>query len=237
MGFMGDKIDTIFWVETPEGVNLSMRLASLPIRMTAFLLDMLFRLIIFIILAVILGVFGDASQGLFLVALFVLWWFYPVLFEVMRAGMTPGKSIMKIRVLHGNGTPVGWRSSMIRNFLRLADIVASVWGLEFLAMFADSRNRRLGDLAADTIVVYADSQRSKVFLPEVEPLLPPVPLNPEEQKSFITFGERYHMLSKQRQVELAELLEEIHGEKGAEAVKKLYAYSLGLAGGEGVKDS
>ena len=64
-----------------------------------------------------------------------------------------------------------------------------------------------------------------------------MPLNPEEQKSFITFGERYHMLSKQRQVELAELLEEIHGEKGAEAVKKLYAYSLGLAGGEGVKDS
>lgn len=234
---MGDKIDTIFWVETPEGVNLSMRLASLPIRMTAFLLDLIFRVIIFIILAIILGVFGDASQGLFLVAIFILWWFYPVLFEVMRGGMTPGKSIMKIRVLHGNGTPVGWRASMIRNFLRVADVFASVWGLEFIAMFADSRNRRLGDLAADTIVVYADSQRSKVFLPEVEPLLPPVPLNPEEQKSFIAFGERYHLLSKQRQVELAEILEEMHGEKGAVAVKKLYAYSLGLAGGEGVKDS
>ncbi|EDM25831.1 hypothetical protein LNTAR_01452 [Lentisphaera araneosa HTCC2155] len=234
---MGDKIDTIFWVETPEGVNLSMRLASLPIRMTAYLLDFVFKGIIFIALAIILGLFGDASTGLFLVAIFVLWWFYPVLFEVLHQGMTPGKRIMKIRVLHGNGTPVGWRSSMIRNFLRLADMFASIWGLEFLAMFADSRNRRLGDLAADSIVVYADSQRSKVFLPEVEPLLPPVALNPEEQKSFIAFGERYHMLSKQRQVELAEILEEIHGEEGAAAVKKLYAYSLGLAGGEGVKDS
>ncbi|WDE98321.1 RDD family protein [Lentisphaera profundi] len=234
---MGEKIDTIFWVETPEGVNLSMRLASLPVRMTAFLLDLIFRVIIFIVLAIVLGFLGDASQGLILVSIFILWWFYPVLFEVLQKGMTPGKRIMKIRVLHGNGTPVGWKASMIRNFLRLADLMASVWGLEFIAMFADSRNRRLGDLAADTIVVYTDSQRSKVFLPEVMPLLPPVPLNSEEQKSFIAFGERYHMLSKQRQVELAEILEEMHGETGAAAVKKLYAYSLGLAGGEGVKDS
>ena len=234
---MGDKIDTIFWVETPEGINLSMRLASLPIRMTAYLLDLIFRAVFFVVLAIVLSVLGDASQGLFMLVVFILWWFYPVLFEVFYKGMTPGKRIMKIRVLHGNGTPIGWRSSMIRNFLRLADMIFSIWGLEFLAMFADSRNRRLGDLAADSIVVYADSQRSKVFLPEVEPLLPPVALNPEEQKSFISFGERYHMLSKQRQVELAEILEEMHGETGAAAVRKLYSYSLGLAGGEGVKDS
>jgi hypothetical protein len=140
---------------------------------------------------------------------------------------------MKIRVLHGNGTPVGWRSSMIRNFLRLADFIMSIWGLEFLAMLGDSRNRRLGDLAADTIVVYAGSERAKVFLPDVEPEYPPILLRPEEQKSFIAFGERYHMLSKERQVELAEILGDLHGESGAKAVKKLYSYSLGLAGGEG----
>ena len=125
------------------------------------------------------------------------------------------------------------RSSMIRNFLRLADFMASVWGLEFLAMLADPRSRRLGDLAADTIVVYAGSERGKIFLPEVEPESPPIVLKPEEQKSFIAFGERYHMLSKERQVELAEILEDLHGETGAKAVRKLYSYSLGLAGGEG----
>ena len=231
---MGEKSDTIYKVETPEGVNLSMRLASLPIRMLAFAIDIIFRAIIFFIMALILSItMGDAAMGLTMLTIFLLWWFYPVLFEVYYQGMTPGKKIMKIRVLHGNGTPVGWRSSMVRNFLRLADFIISIWGLEFLAMLVDPRNRRLGDLAADTIVVYSGSERGKVYLPDVEPELPSITLRPDEQRSFIAFGERYHLLSKQRQVELAEILEGLHGESGSKAVRKLYGYSLGLAGGEG----
>ncbi len=229
---MGEKVDSNYFVETPEGIRLSMRIASSSVRMMAFVIDFFIRIFIWIGGVLVLSSLNlDAYWGLLLLYLFVLWWFYPVLFEVYYSGMTPGKKIMKIRVLHGNGTPVAWRASMIRNFLRLSDF-AMAWGLEFICMLFDPRNRRLGDLAADTIVVYCDKQKHKIVLPDAPAELPALVLSSDEQKSFISFGERFHTLSQERQIELAEILEPLHEEKGKKAMHKLYSYSVGLAGGE-----
>ena len=132
---------------------------------------------------------------------------------------------MKIKVLNGDGTPIGWQSSMIRNFL----IIVDIYFFGFMSCLIDRRFRRLGDLAGDTIVVYEkDLLKSK--LPDAKPEHPPVSLTVEEQKAVIAFAERYKMLSDSRKVELAEILSGIHEQKKSKAVKQVIRYAAALSG-------
>ena len=67
---MGEKIDTNYFVETPEGIKLSMRIASTPVRMMAFVIDFFIRIALWIGGVIILGIFNmDAYLGLLLLYL------------------------------------------------------------------------------------------------------------------------------------------------------------------------
>ena len=61
-------------------------------------------------------------MGLALLLFLVQWW-YMVLFEVLNQGRTPGKYWLGLRVVHDDGTPVGWTSSLTRNLLRFVDLL------------------------------------------------------------------------------------------------------------------
>jgi hypothetical protein len=80
--------------------------------------------------------------------------FYYIGLEWLMAGKTPGKYAAGIRVIKRDGTAVSLLDSVLRNTLRLADMLPFGYLAGICVMFADARNRRIGDIIADTIVVY-----------------------------------------------------------------------------------
>ncbi len=197
-------IDTVHAVQTPEGVDLALRVAGPVPRALAFGVDLLLQGGIAIALQIALSAFAGFGVGLYLIALFSLLWFYPVLFEVRAHGQTPGKRMLGLRVVQENGTPVGWSASALRNFLLVADFLPLFYLAGLIAMVADPSFRRLGDLAAGTLVIYADAPRPHVSrIPDVTPVPPPLALTLDEQAAVIAFAERAGSVSPERAAELA----------------------------------
>jgi uncharacterized membrane protein SpoIIM required for sporulation len=73
--------------------------------------------------------------------------------EVYRQGRTPGKQLLGLRVVDGRGLPLSLEQSLVRNVVRALDFALLFYGLGALACQYDSRRRRLGDIAADTLVI------------------------------------------------------------------------------------
>ena len=208
----GRMIDTIHAVQTPEGVDLALRVAGPVPRALAWGVDSLLQGGIAIGLQIALSAFAGFGVGLYLIGLFALLWFYPVLFEVRAHGQTPGKRLMGLRVLQENGTPVGWSASVLRNFLLVADFLPLLYLAGLVAMISDASFRRLGDLAAGTLVVYADAPRAQVTrIPDATPVAPRFPLTLEEQAAVIAFAERASSLSAERAAELAAIPRSLTG--------------------------
>jgi uncharacterized RDD family membrane protein YckC len=200
-------LDTLRTVPTPEGIELSLKVAGPMPRARAWLLDLLIRLAILLVLGMVLGALGKFGSGLILLTAFVLEWAYPVLFEVLRNGQTPGKRACDLRVLHEDGTPVQWRASVARNLIRAVDFLPVCYGFGLIAMLLNRDFKRLGDLAAGTIVVHTERKRASKGMSLAEPLMPNpalnMALNLAEQRAVIDFAERRATWSTERANELA----------------------------------
>jgi uncharacterized RDD family membrane protein YckC len=227
-------IDNATPFETPEGIRLQLRQAGLFPRFGAALID---ALILGAIVIIPVSVVMSFSAGIGLALLFCVWWFYPVYFEVFRQGETPGKAAMGVRVVQIDGSPVGWRGSLLRNLLQTVDFLPSLGLLGMGMMMFHPRSRRVGDLAAGTMVVHRSdkarprmTRRGQKPLPEVEPEVPPCRLRRDEERSLVDFAERQRILSRPRQEELAEILKPIHGAAGKEAVAALHRYAAAASG-------
>jgi len=142
-------------IATPEGVQLELTLAGLGSRAIAGFVDLTLKaLIIAALAAVFLATLSEELALAFLVPLgFVVLLFYDVAFEVWAQGRTPGKRWTGLRVLRSCGRPVDVRASAIRNLLRIVDGLPLSYVPTVVAIVVTRRNQRLGDLAADTIVV------------------------------------------------------------------------------------
>ena len=164
-------------LETPEHVRLDYELADVGSRLAALLIDMAIIVGGLILLAMASALLrrGGLSLGESLAAsvlvlgFFVLQWGYFLLFELLRDGQTPGKRALRLRVLHSSGQPLSVRGSVIRNVLRIVDFQPAVTGvLGGGVIMLTGRSQRLGDLAADTIVV-RDGGADEVAWPEASP--------------------------------------------------------------------
>ena len=229
-------IDTIRHVATPEGVELDLRIAGPVPRAYAWLVDFLLRTGAAIALISVLAFLGRAGQGIFLILWFLIEWFYPVVFEVWR-GATPGKQAFDLVVLHDDGTPVNLASSLTRNLLRFVDFLPFLYAFGLVFMLLSRDSKRLGDMAAGTIVVYRDRAPALPQLPAVTgPLAPHVALKPAEAKSVIDFAARAPSLSAARAEELgsfAPALTTRHARNPAEGVGVLLRMAHHLAGNTG----
>ncbi|PVZ68437.1 hypothetical protein DC094_13255 [Pelagibaculum spongiae] len=192
--------------ETPEGVVLQLEVAGLVARSLAFTIDLAVRLGLMVALSLLLSQFGGLGQGIMLLAWFVLEWFYPVLFELLNHGATPGKKAMGLRVVMGNGATISASASLVRNLLRTADFLPFLWLSGIVCMLLRTDSRRLGDLVADTLVIYKPAAEKAPELPKRRPLMPKKPLNVEEQRALVAFAERSHLLSQERCQELAAIV-------------------------------
>jgi uncharacterized RDD family membrane protein YckC len=143
-------IDTYRAIETPEGVELRLRVAGPPARVLAWAIDVVIRLFGYAVVSIPLLFLGRAGIGLFFLVLFLGEWFYPVLFEVYAHGATPGKKLVGLAVVHDDGTPVGWSGALLRNLLRVADFLPVAYGFGLVTMLVHPEFKRLGDMAAGT---------------------------------------------------------------------------------------
>lgn len=166
-------MDEQLTISTPEQVAFHYEMAGIGSRFLASLLDHL-------ILGVTLGLVlcaaqaivtiavisnGESSQGagyllaaVLVIIFFLIFWGYFVLFETIWNGQTPGKRAGRLRVIRRDGQPVRAGEVMIRNIVRLVDLLPGFYGVGLVTMFIDKDARRLGDLAAGTIVVREGEQ-------------------------------------------------------------------------------
>lgn len=223
-------LDTHYQVETPEGIDLHLRPASLVPRALAFAIDLAIRGLILGVAFVVLGLLGQFGMGLGTILLFLVTWWYMVLFEVLNQGRSPGKQLLGLRVVHDDGTPIGWAASLTRNLLRFVDLLPFGYTFGILSCLNHPAFKRLGDIAAGTLVVYREVAPSRPELPDAEPLPAPFPLTLSEQRALLGFAERGGQLSSARRAELAALLAEPLQVPAEQAEARLNGIARGLLG-------
>ncbi|MCW8891295.1 MAG: RDD family protein [Sedimenticola sp.] len=223
-------LDTARRYEIPEGIELDFRVAGPVVRACAWAIDLLIRAGLYLVIAIPLSFMGGMGMGVTLIFFFVIEWFYPVLFE-LRQGATPGKKAMGLEVIHDDGTPIGWSASLIRNLLRTVDFLPFLYATGLIAILLNQDFKRLGDLAAGSLVIYRDKATLRPGLPDVKPLQPPANMTSDEGRTLLAFAERSPRLSSERRIELAEILTGLTGKQGEAAVTELHAYANWLSQG------
>ncbi len=164
-------LDRVVDVETPEQVVFSYSVAGIGTRAAAAVVDMIITvtgtfLTFLLIIAVVVSLRGLApgsaldrlSEGwvlaILLVLQFLIMWGYHFLFEGFRDGQTPGKRLMRIRVVRDGGFAVTPQEAGIRNIIRVIDMMPPITYVIGMVAVALSRSgKRLGDMVAGTIVV------------------------------------------------------------------------------------
>ena len=227
---LSPPLDTRYQVETPEGIDLPLRPAGLMVRALAFSIDLGLRGLILGLLFIVLAFLGKLGAGLGSILLFVVSWWYMVLFEVLNHGRSPGKQWMGLRVVQDDGTPIGWSASLLRNLLRFVDLLPFGYFLGAISCLQHPSFKRLGDLAAGTLVIYREQPLTRPQLPDAEPRRPPFALTLPEQRAILGFAERQGELSEARVTELASILAQPLKVSAPRAVAELNGIARGLLG-------
>lgn len=147
------KFEDTTKVDSPEGVQLELTLAGLGTRMIAQMLDWLIKLGVALGLLLLLMPSRLGSTLLLVSVTLVSFFGYELFFETIWSGRTPGKRASRVRVVMADGSPVTFTAALVRSLLRIVDFLPTLYGLGAILVFVTSKNQRLGDLAAGTIVV------------------------------------------------------------------------------------
>jgi uncharacterized RDD family membrane protein YckC len=225
-------LDTTRRVATPEGIELTLRLAGPVPRAIAWAIDLAIRAALLFAVSMLAAALGKAGMGVILLTAFFVEWLLPAWFEAVWNGQTPGKRAMGIAVLNDDGTPLRWPGALTRNLLRAVDFLPLLYGVGLVTMLANRDFKRLGDLAAGTVVVYANEKiTADRKIPEAAPIVPPVSLDLEEQRALLELAERSQSLTQERFEELAALPAPLVGSlDGPRAAQRLLGMANHIAG-------
>lgn len=158
-------------IQTPEGITFSFQLAGPILRCLAWIVDLL-------VIAVIsqgLGTLGriagvispDVAMAVATIAYFVVSIGYGVATEWAWRGQTIGKRLLRLRVMDAQGLRLQFHQVLLRNLLRFVDMLPGLYLVGGLACLVSRRAQRLGDLAANTVVVHG----AKYSEPDLDQLL------------------------------------------------------------------
>jgi uncharacterized RDD family membrane protein YckC len=167
-------------IETPEQVDLRFPIAGIGSRFLALLADSIIQgvtlFVIFfgfvLILSAVPKMAGstrptDTGTKWFIAAVvlfyFLLYWGYFSLFEAFWNGQTPGKRLLKIRVIKDSGRQITLFEALARNLLRVVDALPSFYLIGVISMLCNREQKRLGDFVAGTIVVHERSDEQPLM--------------------------------------------------------------------------
>src|SRR4029079_1832658 len=163
-------------IETPERVPLAFALASIGNRFLAVAIDHFIQYLSIILIAWFFLWISNTSLGstgttadqwleempkwtvaIMIIAIFLVFASYFIVFEWLWNGQTPGKRIMKLRVIRDDGRPITLWEAVARNLLRVFDAAPGfflpVYSVGLIVVFISGRDQRVGDLFAGTVVV------------------------------------------------------------------------------------
>lgn len=166
------ETEEILIIETPERVQLAFALASIGNRFLAALIDHFIQFLVLIFVSAlasfILSGYGfdpwtepieavpEAAKWVYavlLIVVFLVFAGYFVFFEWFWNGQTPGKRLLKLRVIRDDGRPITFWEAVTRNLIRLFDMVPGLYSIGLITVFLSDRDQRVGDLFAGTVVV------------------------------------------------------------------------------------
>jgi uncharacterized RDD family membrane protein YckC len=173
-------------IETPERVPLSFALASIGNRFLAVAIDHAIQYVSIIVIAIgfllIAGFGGDAELGvaeelqrdlpnwiiaIMILVLFLLFSGYFIFFEWLWDGQTPGKRLLKLRVIREDGRPITLWEAIARNLLRIFDAVPGfvipIYSIGLIVVFLSNRDQRVGDIFAGTVVIRERTDEAPTF--------------------------------------------------------------------------
>src|SRR5213082_2736107 len=172
--------DTELVVATPERVSFQYQVAGLGTRAIAQILDLLILagvLVGITFAAIAVGQAGSSTIA-FLVGVlggFVVVFGYFWTCEAFWSGQTIGKKVFRLRAVGDRGEPMTFFQAGIRNIVRIVDFLPYAYGVGLVVLFLNGRGKRLGDLAAGTIVVKDSDYLALWQIPGGRPTDPPPP--------------------------------------------------------------
>ena len=148
----------VLTIRTPEGAQFSLPLAGPVSRMMAYLLDWLVMAGLTLGAAIgiggPLGMFSPDTAVMFvLVLFFVIWTGYGIVLEWFWRGQTIGKRALGLRVVDQSGLNLRPSQVVMRNLVRFVDMLPALGLVGGLSCTFTRRCQRLGDLAANTVVI------------------------------------------------------------------------------------
>ena len=171
-------------IETPERVPLAFALASIGNRFLAVAIDHFIQYLMIFSVAwaaynftnigsqsgTIEQMFSDAPKwtiAVLIIALFLIFAGYFIFFEWLWNGQTPGKRLLKLRVIREDGRPITLWEALARNLLRIFDaipgFVVPVYSVGLIMIFLNRRDQRVGDIFAGTVVVRERADEAPTF--------------------------------------------------------------------------
>jgi uncharacterized RDD family membrane protein YckC len=150
--------DTDLIVATPERVSFDYQVAGLGTRAIAQVLDLLIVAAILIAVGFAAALFAalgsnTAAYLMGVVGTFVVLLGYFWASEALWSGQTVGKRVFRLRAVGDRGEPMTFAQAGIRNVVRIIDFLPYAYGIGAVVLFANGKGKRLGDLAAGTVVV------------------------------------------------------------------------------------
>lgn len=157
------QADEFLSIDTPENVVFGYEVAGIGSRFMAAFVDSILFVTLQVVVYIMINAVFDLTAGTFAAAIlgalgFIFSWGYYVFFEMAWNGQSPGKRWAGLRVIRRDGSPITFTESLIRNLIRPIDFLPLAYAVGIITMFLNRQANRLGDLAAGTLVVYAQEE-------------------------------------------------------------------------------
>ena len=222
-------MDRTLEVRTPESIAFSYELAGVGSRFLAVAIDLTIQ--VALVLLLVWGLSAATWHGSYaemrlgtrdhlaasvamacvIAVLFLIFYGYFIFFETLWNGQTPGKRMLGIRVVRDGGYPVDFMASLIRNLIRVGEMLLGFYAISAVVAVLSPLNKRVGDLAAGTVVIRESRMESpeKMLREVTEPVYAATAYVSGDERALIRrFLERREDLVPQRRATLAHQLAE-----------------------------
>jgi uncharacterized RDD family membrane protein YckC len=169
--------EDILIIETPERVPLHFGLASIGNRFIACAIDHAIQTVALILIFLGFLLLADTTNvesafstapkwvyAVMIIVLFLILTGYFAFFEWLWSGQTPGKRWLKLRVIREDGRPITFWEASVRNLIRSFDMMpAPFYSIGLISVFSTTRDQRVGDMVAGTVVVREREAEAPAF--------------------------------------------------------------------------